>query len=98
MSDHTEFLPRFQASIRAKPKDRCFVLSCEIVGDEVGFRTSERQFPNIGSILEALRIAEIPPARYETAINALDGHAISDFAVSLNEAQRLAIIQTDSTE
>jgi hypothetical protein len=98
MADHTEFIPTFRAFIQAKHKDNCFVLSCRILGEDIGFRASERRFSNIGEILSAFRTAEVRPELYEPAISALDSYAITEFNVTLNEAQRLSIVQTDTTE
>jgi hypothetical protein len=97
MTDHAEFIPSFRAQIRAG-RGGNFVMCCRITGDDTGFRASERKFSDIDAIISALEGVKISQVRYREAIKALGDHAASDFAVDLNEAQQLSIIQTDSTE
>ncbi|HEY0162926.1 MAG TPA: hypothetical protein VGB69_09630 [Edaphobacter sp.] len=98
MSDHTEFMPTFLLNLRQDKGPEPYVVSCSIVGEITGFRGVVRRFRSMEDLAISLERARIMPLRYSQAIfDASDGKACS-FPINLNEAQKLALIQTDSTE
>lgn len=100
MLNHTEFLPDFLVNLRKDEGEEPYIVSCSIVGEVVGFSGVVRRFRTSEQIAAAFSQAGIPRERYEIAFSAV--HHVSGetthFAVNLNEAQKLALINTDSTE
>jgi hypothetical protein len=100
MQDHTEFMPDFLLNLRLDEGPNPYVVSCSIVGQVVGFRGVVRRFADRSELMSQLNDAGILSDRYNDPlahIEAEPGQAKS-FALDLNEAQRLSIIQTDTTE
>lgn len=98
MTEHKEFIPNSRLSIRAESRNGAFVMSCRVIGDCVGFRESDCIFTDFQGIVAALEASSIPWERYEQGGGSFDAHSIRDLDISLNEAQRLSVIQIDSTE
>lgn len=91
-------MPTFLFNLRHDSGSQPFIVSCSIVGDIHGFSGVVRRFETIDAVITDLRSAHIAPERYVGVISQLrQGTAIS-FDVDLNEAQKLAIIQTDTSE
>jgi hypothetical protein len=100
MSDHTEFLPDFLLNVRFDEGNGPYVVSCSIVGQLVGFRGVVRKFANKESLISEFRSIGIPSERYADVVSAVDAEPgqTKSFRIDLNEAQRMSVIQTDSTE
>lgn len=99
MNDHTEFIPTFLLNLRCCDEGpNPYVVSCSIVGEIVGFRGVVRRFRDKGDLKAALDRVGIAPDRYVTVISAEDDGKTRSFPIDLNEAQRLSVIQTDTTE
>ena len=99
MIDHTEFLPAFLVNVRRDESHVPYIVSCSMVGQVIGFSGVVRRFANSDDLRSAIIQAGVPLERFEEAIVAADevGRTAS-FSVDLNEAQKLSLIQTDSTE
>ena len=100
MSDHTEFLPAFLVNLRRVEGLEPYVVSCSMVGEVVGFSGLVRRFRSKEDFTAALIQAGIQSERYESAVIAVDQvqGQTKQFSVNLNEAQKLSLIHTDSTE
>ncbi len=99
MNDHTEFMPTFLLNLRCCDEGpNPYVVSCSIVGEIVGFRGVVRRFKSKGDLKASLDCAGIAPDRYLKVISEEDDGKTRSFTIDLNEAQRLSVIQTDSTE
>jgi hypothetical protein len=76
-----------------------FVAGASIVDPIVtGYRGVIRRFRDAAAVADALEAAGISADRYKAAISAAESSVTGYFKISLNEAQNLSLIQTDSTE
>jgi len=93
-------MPKFLLNVRLDQGSEPYVVSCSIVGQPVGVRGVVRRFGSKDQLIKALNLTEIEPERYNVAISTVDTDPgeTKSFHVDLNEAQRLSVIQTDSTE
>jgi hypothetical protein len=100
MLDHAEFNPDFLLNVRLDEGEEPYVVSCSMVGVVTGFRGVVRRFKNLERLTSELKTVGVAAERYSAhmqAIGSEPGHTKS-FSISLNEAQNLSLIQTDSTE
>lgn len=91
-------MPTFLFNLRYDSGAEPFIVSCSIVGDIHGFSGVVRRFETLDGIITNLRNAQIPPERYVGIISQLRPGTTISFGIDLNEAQKLAIIQTDTSE
>jgi len=99
MSDPQDCVPTFQMNLREDKGLQTYIASVSIVHPDVaGFRGVVRRFTNKQEITHALEGASIEPRRYADALAAIDGGSYCCLEVDQNEAQKLQILQTDSTE
>jgi hypothetical protein len=99
MSDSAAVMPTFLCNLRCDAASRQFIASVSIVDPVVvGFRGVVRRFNKVEDAIAAFQSARIAPDRYASVISAIDDCQCHSFEVNLNEAQKLDILQTDTTE
>jgi hypothetical protein len=99
MTDPQGCVPTFLVNLRHDTGPHPYIASVSIVHpDVVGFRGVVRRFTTKHEIVNALEHAGIERSRYADALTEIDGGSYCCFAVTQNEAQKLQILQTDSTE
>jgi hypothetical protein len=100
MLDHAEFIPNFLLNIRLDKGHEPYVVSCPMVGVVTGFRGVVRRFESRDRLTSELEKIGIAAERYSVPIQAIgeEPGQTKSFPISLNEAQNLSVIQTDSTE
>lgn len=98
MTDSTETMPTFLLNLRYDSGEEPFIVSCSIVGQIQGFRGLVRRFKNVDTVLEEIGHAGITSKRYEGLVSNINPGAMISFTIDLNEAQKLSLIQTDTSE
>lgn len=95
-----ETMPSFLLNLRLDEGEEPIIVSCSIVGDTYGFRGVVRRFKNSEVLRRELGFAGLQPERYTGALSACAAEAgkTKSFPIELNEAQKLSVIQIDSTE
>jgi hypothetical protein len=91
-------MPNFLLNLRYESGQEPFIISCSIVGQTQGYRGLIRRFKDIDAVLVEIRHAGIAPKRYMDLIPDILPGAVVSFTIDLNEAQKLSLIQTDSSE
>jgi hypothetical protein len=74
------------------------ILSCSIVGEIEGFRGVVRRLASLDEVCDALGSAGVARERYAALICDFKPGSKASFDINLNEAQKLGIIQTDTSE
>jgi len=64
----------------------------------IGYRCVIRRFAEAAAVVAALTEAGIAPDRFRPAVEGANAASTTSFEIDLNEAQKLSLIQTDSTE
>jgi len=92
-------MPTFLFNLR-QDSDPCpFLASVSIVDPIViGFRGLIRRFKTLEDVTSALDRAGIASDRYGSAISSVRQGQPASFSIDQNEAQKLDILQTDTTE
>jgi len=99
MSDPTAVMPTFLCNLRCDSASHQFIASVSIVDPiVVGFRGVIRRFEKIEDAIAAFQSAQIDPSRYASVVSSIDDGQCHSFEIDLNEAQRLDILQTDTSE
>jgi hypothetical protein len=100
MTEQMTEMPTFLLNLRRDEGNEPYVVSCSIVGDLTGFRGVVRRFRNAKALESELGTVGIEPERYAAIISGVDAKPgeTKHFGINLNEAQRLSLIQTDTTE
>lgn len=98
MSPSTIILPSFLLNIRRDAGPEPYIVSCSMVGQTDGFCGIVRRFQSKEQFAAHLDALGIPTDRYSSALSTVDVGKTESFGISLNEAQRLSIIFTDTTE
>lgn len=98
MTQSTQLMPTFLLNLRYESGEEPFIVSCSIVGETQGYRGLIRRFKDINAVLVEIRHAGVTPKRYVGLIPDLLPGATVSFTIDLNEAQKLSLIQTDSSE
>jgi hypothetical protein len=75
-----------------------FVAVCTMSGDSEAFHSLKRHFAHIEGIESALDGAGISRERYTTKLQQLKSGVETSFEVDQNEAQKIGILHTESTE
>jgi hypothetical protein len=73
-------------------------LSCSLMGEHKGFNSLQRNLGTEPEMIEALREAGISDKRFELAVARARNDAESSFEIDQNEAQKLSILHTDTSE
>jgi hypothetical protein len=71
---------------------------CSILGDGSGYAASSRRFFDHLEIVKALNDAGIDAERYENALRRVLAGEQGSFDLDQNEAQKLGVLQTDTSE
>lgn len=99
MSDPAAVMPTFLCNLRCDSASKQFIASVSIVDPVVvGFRGVIRRFNKIEDAIAAFESARISPSRYAAVVSAIEDCQCHSFEINLNEAQRLDILQTDTSE
>ena len=99
MSDPAAVMPTFLCNLRCDSASKQFIASVSIVDPiVVGFRGVIRRFDKIEDAIEAFESARIAPHRYAAVVSSIDDCQCHSFEIDLNEAQKLDILQTDTSE
>jgi hypothetical protein len=89
----------FQVNLRHDTGPQPYIVSGSIVHpDLAAFRGIVRRLASKQEIIHAYDVAGISQARYADLLTAIDGGSYCCIDVNQNEAQRLQILQTDSSE
>jgi len=93
-------MPDFLLNLRKVDGSEPYILSCSIVGQTTGVRGIVRRFRNADEIVAALGGVKISEQRFKDTMGAVEAEPgeTRSFAIDLNEAQNLSLIQTDTTE
>ena len=93
-------MPALLFNLRCDRGKDPYVVSCSIVGDITGLRGVVRRFGSLQMVESELKGAGISSERYASVLTAVDAErdTCKHFDINLNEAQKLSIIQIDSTE
>lgn len=98
MSPSTVILPSFLLNIRRDSGSAPYVVSCSMVGQTGGFSGVVRRFKSKEEFAADLEAVGISVDRYSSALSAVDAGRTQSFDINLNEAQRLSVILTETTE
>jgi hypothetical protein len=91
-------MPIFLLNLRNKSADGIIVASCSIVGKAIGFQGLVREFRDAQVLTEALQTADVEAGRYEPALSVIASGRASYFEIDQNQAQKLDILHTDTSE
>jgi hypothetical protein len=92
-------MPTFLCNLRCDSASHQFIASVSIVDPiVVGFRGVIRRFDKIEDAIAAFQSAQIAPNRYAAVVSSIDDCQCHSFEIDLNEAQKLDILQTDTSE
>ena len=91
-------MPKFQLELIRGGKDAPLMLTCSIVGDPAGVRAVPRKFATSDELEREFGRVGISTERYDQILKLVDEDRRGSIRVDLNEAQRLSVVQTDSTE
>jgi hypothetical protein len=91
-------MPTLMLRLSCTPSDGSWSLSCSIMGEHKGFNSLQRSLGTESETIEALREAGISDERFDLAIERARSGAESSFEVSQNEAQKLSVLHTDTSE
>ena len=89
---------KFFFTVRPGGESHSFIAVCTISGDAHAFHSLKRRFGHIEEIERALTDAGISRERYTTKLQQLNGDNEASFEVDQNEAQKIGILNTESTE
>lgn len=95
-----EIIPSFLLNLRLDEGESPIIVSCSIVGDISGFSGVVRRFKDCQSLEHEFGSAGVHPERYQGVLSSFLAEAgrTKSFPIDLNEAQKLSIIQIDSSE
>jgi hypothetical protein len=100
-----QFVPIFSVSslgstpsLSPNKSRQLFIATCTLSGDIREFNPVVRRFEAVEKIAKALRDVGIGPDRYEYALELICNEPESSLEIDRNEAQKLGILQTDTTE
>lgn len=91
-------MPTFLFNLRFDSGPCPMIVSCSIVGEIEGFRGVVRRLASMDEVCHALEHAGIARERYSALVCDFKEGSKASFEISLNEAQKLCIIQTDTSE
>jgi hypothetical protein len=91
-------MPEFQLNLSRGSNDTPLILTCSIVGDSAGVRAVTRTFQTADELKLELARVGISADRYDQILSLGDEVRNGPIKVDLNEAQKLSVVQTDSTE
>lgn len=98
MTQSAQLMPTFLLNLRYESGQEPFIASCSIIGQTQGYRGLIRRFKDVNAVLVEIGHAGIAPKRYVGLIPDILPGAMVSFTIDLNEAQKLSLIQTDSSE
>ena len=99
MTDPHGCVPTFQVNLRHDTGPQPYIVSVSIVHPDVaGFRGIVRRSASKQETVQAFDVAGINQTRYAAALASIDSGSFCCIGVNQNEAQRLQILQTDSSE
>jgi hypothetical protein len=93
-----ESLPRFLFTMRHESGPQPFVATCTMQGDTREFLPDIRRFTAPEEIAAALGKAGIPPDRYAEALSKFNEAPETSFEIDQNEAQKIGVLHTETTE
>jgi len=92
-------MPTFLCNLRHDTAAKQFIASVSIVDlVVVGFHGVVRRFNKVEDVVAALESVRIAPSRYSGAITDIGDGRCHSFVVDVNEAQKLDILHTDTSE
>jgi hypothetical protein len=91
-------MPTFMLELSRALSDSSWSVWCSIRGEQKGFNSLRRSLGTDSELIEALKDAGISNERFELAIDRARKNAEASFEVSQNEAQKLSILHTDTSE
>ncbi|WP_035350811.1 hypothetical protein [Edaphobacter aggregans] len=92
-------MPTFLCNLRHDTASRQFIASVSIVDPVVvGFRGVVRRFNRVEDVVNALESVRIAPNRYNSVLSVIHDGQCHSFEIDVNEAQKLDILQTDTSE
>jgi hypothetical protein len=71
---------------------------CSVLGEGSGFDGSDRRFEDKNALIQALTQAGIQPERYEPALRDVLSGKQGSLDLHQNEAQKLGVLHTDTSE
>jgi hypothetical protein len=77
---------------------KSFRAICSLLGEGAGFNSGMRRFEHELEMTKALDEIGIPPERYDSAVKMVLCGMQGTIELSQNEAQKLGVLQTDSSE
>jgi hypothetical protein len=89
--------PKFFFTVHPEGHD-AFVAVCTMSGDSEAFHSLKRHFAHAEEIERALAGAGISRERYVTKLQQLESESETSLEVDQNEAQKIGILHTESTE
>jgi len=98
MTDPEQFMPTFLLNLRYESGQEPFIASCSIVGQTQGYRGLVRRFKEINAVLAEMDHAGIASKRYIGLIPDIVSGTVVSFNIDLNEAQKLSLVQIDTSE
>ena len=93
-----ESLPKFMVVLRRDVVSNTFTVTCEMEGDTREFRPSTLRFGSAGEVANNFHRAGLDKGRYKSALERLEDDGKRVFEVTLNEAQKLGVLHTETTE
>ncbi|WP_263367008.1 hypothetical protein [Edaphobacter bradus] len=85
----------FRCKLSRKDQTQRLIVSCDVIGEEHGYETREREFDNESQAATALSQAGI---RFDPIPKDAGPGWSRSFEISHNEAQKLDVLHVDSTE
>jgi hypothetical protein len=77
---------------------KSFRAICSLLGEGVGLNSGMRRFEHEREMMNALNDIGIPTERYDSAVKLALCGMQGTIELSQNEAQKLGVLQTDSSE
>jgi hypothetical protein len=99
MSDPAGVMPTFLCNLRHDRATHQFIASVSIVDPVVtGFHGVVRRFNKVEDAIAAFESVRISPQRYMDCVSSIDDCQCHSFEIDVNEAQKLDILHTDTSE
>jgi hypothetical protein len=91
-------MPIFVLNLTRDKDTKPFRAVCSILGDGAGFNGGLRHFADDLEVVQALNSAGIQAERYAFALSQVLSGGQGSMDIDQNEAQKLGVLQTDSSE
>lgn len=90
--------PTFRFSLHRDSASQPFFASCTIIGETAGLSPATRRFTSADEITSALKRSGIEANRYKSAMTQVRKGADATIDINQNEAQKLGVLHTDTSE